>query len=65
VQDGAGGDGDSRVGGLASSDKAGDVGFDMFEGLSGEGSPFDGERAAVRDGGLAGAAADQGGVQVA
>jgi hypothetical protein len=65
VQDGARVDGESRVGGPASFDQAGDVGLDLFEGLPGEGSPFDGEHAAVRDGGFAGAAADQGGVQVA
>lgn len=43
----------------------GDVGLDVFEGLPGKRSPFDGEHAAVRDGGLSGAAADQGCVQVA
>ena len=65
VQDGACVDGDPRVGGLASFDQAGDVGFEVFQGFSREGSPFDGEYAAVRDGGFSGAAADQGGVQVA
>ena len=53
------------VGGPASFDQVGDVGLDVFEGLSGERSPFDGEHAAVRDGGLAGTAADQRRVQVA
>jgi hypothetical protein len=51
--------------GSASFDQAGDVGFDVFEDLPGKRSPFDGEYAAVRDGGLSGAAADQGRVQVA
>src|SRR6266567_1773622 len=65
VQDGARVDGESRVGGSASFDQVGDVGLDVFEGLPGQRSPFDGEHAAVRDGGLSGAAADQGRVQVA
>jgi hypothetical protein len=46
-------------------DQGGDVGLDALEGLPGQRSPFDGEDAAVRDGGLPGAAADQGRVQVA
>jgi hypothetical protein len=65
VQDGARVDGEPRVGGSASFDQVGDVGLDVFEGLPGQRSPFDGEHAAVRDGGLSGAAADQGRVQVA
>ena len=65
MQDGARGDGDPGVGGPASFDQAGDVGLEVFEGFSGKRPAFDGERAAVRDGGFAGAAADQGGVQVA
>ena len=65
MQDGARGDGDPRVGGPASFDQAGDVGLDVSQGLPGQGSPFDGEHAAVRDGGFPGAAADQGRVQVA
>jgi len=65
VQDGARADGDPRVSGLASLNQAGDVGFEAFQGFSGKGSPFDGEYAAVRDGGFPGAAADQGSVQVA
>ena len=46
-------------------EQGGDVGLDAFEGLSGQGAAFHGEHAAVGDGGLLGAAADQGGVQVA
>jgi hypothetical protein len=46
-------------------EQAGDVGFDAFEGFPGKRSPFDHEYATVRDGGLAGAAADQGRVKVA
>jgi hypothetical protein len=65
MQDSARVDGESRVGGSASFDQVGDVGLDVFEGLPGQRSPFDGEHAAVRDGGLSGAAADQGRVQVA
>jgi hypothetical protein len=65
VQDGARVDGKSRVGRPASFDQVGDVGLDAFEGLHGKRSPFDSEHAAVRDGGLPGAAADQGRVQVA
>src|SRR5215467_1707381 len=53
------------IGGPALFEQVGDVGFDAFEGLSGQGAAFDGEYAAVGDGGLVGAAGDQGGVQVA
>ena len=65
MQESAYGDVESRVGGPALFEQAGGVGFDAFEGLSGEGAAFDGEYAAVGDGGLVGAAGDQGGVQVA
>jgi gamma-glutamyltranspeptidase/glutathione hydrolase len=59
MQDSARGDGESRVGGSASFDQVGDVGLDVFEGLPGKRSPFDGEHAAVQDGGLSGAAKAQ------
>ena len=65
MQDGARVDGELRVGGSASFDQVGDAGLDVFEGLPGKRPPFDGEHAAVRDGGLPGAAADQGRMQVA
>ena len=51
--------------GPAPFEQVGDVGLDAFEGLSRQGAPFDREYAAVGDGGLVGAAGDQGGVQVA
>ena len=64
MQGGARGDVESRVGGSAPFEQVGDVGLDAFEGLSGEGAAFDREYAASGDGGLFGAAGDQGGVQV-
>ena len=65
VQDGPGVDRESLVSGPTSADQVGDVGLDALDVLAGKRSPFDGEDAAVRDGGFFRAAPDQGGVQVA
>ena len=51
--------------GSALFEQVNDVGLDAFAGLPGQGAAFDGEYAAVGDGGLVGAAGDQRGVQVA
>jgi hypothetical protein len=58
-------DGEPRVGRSASFEQVSDISLDAFEGLPGKRPPFHGEHAAVRDGGLLDAAADQRRVQVA
>jgi hypothetical protein len=65
MQHGPRGDVETRVGRSAPFDQVGDVGLDVFKGFSWEGAAFDGEHAAIGNGGLFGAAADQGSVQVA
>ena len=65
MQDGPGGDREAWVGRQAPFEQLGHVGLHALEGLAGQGAAFDGEHAAVGDGGLLRTTGDQGGVQVA